>query len=127
MIQSNFIYRAWLKRVIDADTLELFIFQADYGFKEYKVTVKKIRLKGIDCWESRHTDREHKIKGLRAKRRVQELCNGRWLRVHTYKDEMSFTRWIGSVFYTDKEKKEHSLVKTLREEGHEKVLEGDNL
>lgn len=115
MIESTHVYKAWLKRVIDADTVELFIFQVDYGFSEYKITVKQVRLLGIDCWESRHKDPYHKSKGKIAKDDVVRWLTGKWLEVHTHQNKKSFERWIGEVFIDG-----DNLKHLLRKAGHEK-------
>ena len=57
-----FEYKAQLIRVIDGDTLDARI---DLGFSVF--VKKRIRLHGIDTWESRTRNLEEKKKGLAAK------------------------------------------------------------
>jgi micrococcal nuclease len=60
-----FEYKAQLIRVIDGDTLDCRI---DLGFSVF--VKKRVRLMGIDTWESRTRDLEEKKKGLAAKSRL---------------------------------------------------------
>ena len=61
-------YKAKLIRVIDGDTVDAMV---DLGFNTW--TKKRIRLAGIDAFESRTRDKEEKKKGLRAKERLIEV------------------------------------------------------
>jgi len=61
-------YKAQLIRVIDGDTLDCRI---DLGFSVF--VKKRVRLMGIDTWESRTRDLEEKKKGLAAKSRLIEM------------------------------------------------------
>ena len=61
-------YNAELIRLIDGDTCDARI---DLGFDVH--VNKRIRLMGIDTWESRTRDLEEKKKGLAAKARLKEL------------------------------------------------------
>ena len=63
-----FEYKAQLIRVVDGDTLDCRI---DLGFSVF--VKKRVRLMGIDTWESRTRDLEEKKKGLAAKSRLIEL------------------------------------------------------
>jgi len=60
-----FEYKAQLIRVIDGDTIDCRI---DLGFSVF--VKKRVRLMGIDTWESRTRDLEEKKKGLAAKSRL---------------------------------------------------------
>ena len=61
-------YSAELTRIVDGDTLDCII---DIGFSVF--VKKRVRLYGIDTWESRTRDLEEKKKGLAAKARLKEL------------------------------------------------------
>ena len=63
-----FEYNAEVLRVVDGDTLDARI---DLGFDVH--VKKRIRLHGIDTWESRTRDAEEKKKGIAAKTRLVEL------------------------------------------------------
>ena len=58
-------YKAELLRIVDGDTLDALI---DIGFDVF--VKKRIRLFGMDTWESRTRDLEEKAKGLAAKARL---------------------------------------------------------
>ena len=63
-----YTYNAKLDRVVDGDTVDALV---DLGFDTWKKV--RIRLQGIDAWESRTRDLEEKEKGLIAKARNKEL------------------------------------------------------
>ena len=63
-----FEYNAEVLRIVDGDTLDARI---DLGFDVH--VNKRIRLMGIDTWESRARDKAEKAKGLAAKARLKEL------------------------------------------------------
>ena len=63
-----YYYNAKLDRVVDGDTIDALV---DLGFDTWKHV--RIRLNGIDAYESRTRDLKEKEKGLRAKARVEEL------------------------------------------------------
>ena len=74
-------YQAELARVVDGDTLDCII---DIGFSVF--VKKRVRLYGIDTWESRTRDLEEKKKGLAAKARLKELLkeNGNYFTLISY-------------------------------------------
>tara|TARA_B100000900_G_scaffold414042_2_gene439551 strand:+ start:3303 stop:3653 length:351 start_codon:yes stop_codon:yes gene_type:complete len=57
-----YTYNAKLERVVDGDTVDALV---DLGFDTWKKV--RIRLNGIDAWESRTRDLDEKKKGLAAK------------------------------------------------------------
>ena len=61
-------YKAKLIRVIDGDTIDAMV---DLGFNTW--VKKRIRLAGINAYESRTRDKEEKKKGLAAKARLEQL------------------------------------------------------
>tara|TARA_B110000238_G_scaffold115546_1_gene125416 strand:- start:1350 stop:1811 length:462 start_codon:yes stop_codon:yes gene_type:complete len=63
------IYRCSLDRVIDGDTIDVYI---DLGFDV--MTRKRCRLLGIDTPESRTSDKEEKKYGLQSKQKLKEWC-----------------------------------------------------
>jgi len=63
-----YCYNAKLDRVVDGDTIDAMV---DLGFSTWKHV--RIRLSGIDAYESRTRDLVEKEKGLKAKARVEEL------------------------------------------------------
>lgn len=63
-----YTYNATLLRVVDGDTIDALI---DLGFNTH--VKKRIRLYGMDAWESRTRDKVEKKKGLAAKERLAEI------------------------------------------------------
>lgn len=99
-----YIYKAEVLKVIDGDTLEL---KVDLGFNAF--CVERIRLLGIDAFETRTKDPVEKIKGLEIKRRLTDFLS-------VYKDvflkstkDQTFNRWLGDVFI-DKELNKNIVV-----------------
>ena len=62
-------YKCELLRVVDGDTFDVNI---DLGFS-VKLCKQRIRLMGIDTWESRTRNKEEKVKGLAAKAFTKDL------------------------------------------------------
>ena len=69
-----FVYQAELDRVVDGDTVDVIL---DLGF-DVKLHKQRVRLHGIDTPESRTRDLAEKKLGLAAKKRLQELCFGKF-------------------------------------------------
>ena len=69
-----FVYQAELDRVVDGDTVDVVL---DLGF-DVKLHKQRVRLHGIDTPESRTRDLAEKKLGLAAKKRLQELCVGKF-------------------------------------------------
>ena len=68
-MKECFVYNAELIRCVDGDTVDAWI---DLGFN---IKIKKrIRLMGVDTWESRTRDLEEKKKGLEAKAYTKKFC-----------------------------------------------------
>jgi len=63
-----YTYHATVDRVVDGDTVDALI---DLGFDTWKKV--RIRMMGMDAWESRTRDKEEKKKGLAAKARLIEI------------------------------------------------------
>ena len=69
---TPFVYNAILERVIDGDTI---VVTLDLGFSVF-LKKQTVRLAGIDTPESRTRNLEEKALGLKAKKRLIELCVG---------------------------------------------------
>ena len=89
---------AIVERVVDGDTIDVSI---DLGFSVW--IKQRLRLWGIDAWESRTKDAEEKVKGLAAKQFVENCCpNGTVVMVEIKKWEGKFGRAIAIVeFHND--------------------------
>lgn len=81
-------------RIIDGDTVELNI---DLGFNIHHVI--RGRLYNVNAPEIfSGTDKEN---GMKAKEHLQMLIEGCEVVVNTYKDRMSFNRWVVEIEYQD--------------------------
>jgi micrococcal nuclease len=89
-MEPAYVYRATLSRVVDGDTYELDI---DLGFRVH--TIIPVRLHGIDVYE-RNTPQ-----GIEATAFAHKLLSGRELVVQSYKDQMTFARWVGDIWVDD--------------------------
>lgn len=90
-MQPAYRYRAICDRVIDADTLKL---RVDLGFGVW--TVVTVRVRGIDTPELRT------VSGEAARAAVVRLFESNpSIVIESYKDQMTFARWVADVFVAD--------------------------
>jgi len=120
---DKYVYRGKLERVVDGDTIDALI---DVGFDIW--IKKRIRYKGIDCWESRTRDLEEKKKGLAAKERNKELLESvsskpGLFRLKSY-GVGKYGRVLGEIFIEDIDGNQFNVNEKLIEEGHAYVYEG---
>ena len=120
---DKYIYRGKLERVVDGDTIDALI---DVGFDIW--VKKRIRYKGIDCWESRTRDLDEKKKGLAAKERNKKLLEEvsskpGYFRLKSY-GVGKYGRVLGEIFIEDNDGKQYNINETLITEGHAYVYEG---
>ena len=111
-------YSCKLERVVDGDTCDALI---DLGFNTW--AKRRIRFKGVDCWESRTRDLDEKKKGLAAKAYVKDLLEN--------SDDGKFSiishgvgkygRVLGEIFVKGHET---SINQLLIENGHAYEYEG---
>ena len=116
---NKYEYKAILDRVVDGDTCDAMI---DLGFNTW--VKKRIRFKGVDCWESRTRDLDEKKKGLAAKEFVKKLLE--------YSDEGKFVlkshgvgkygRVLGELYVKGHET---SVNELLKENGHAYEYHGE--
>ena len=85
-------YKAELLRIVDGDTLDALI---DIGFDVF--VKKRIRLFGMDTWESRTRDLEEKKKGLAAKARNKELLEQGVFKLKSF-GTGKYGRVLGEIF-----------------------------
>lgn len=91
-------YKAKITRVVDGDTVDALI---DCGFSVFRQ--ERIRLYGIDAYESRTRDKKEKKKGLAAKARLKELVKDgkNFVIVRTEIDKKGkFGRLLGRLYRT---------------------------
>ena len=107
-------YNAKLIRVIDGDTIDCYL---DLGFNI--ILKERVRLKGIDTPETRTKDLDEKVKGLAAKKRVEDLFIGVDKFVITTEIRKGkYGRILGTIILPEHEL---SLNEILLHEGHAKV------
>lgn len=113
-----FEYSAKVVRVVDGDTLDA---EIDIGFDVF--VKKRIRLYGIDTWESRTRDLAEKEKGLAAKARLIELlaANGNKFMLQSH-ELGKYGRVLGSIILDD----DRDACDILLEEGHAYSYDGGN-
>jgi len=116
-------YQAELTRIVDGDTLDCII---DIGFSVF--VKKRIRLYGIDTWESRTRDLEEKKKGLAAKARNKELlekvsAKSGYFRLKSY-GVGKYGRVLGEIFIQDANGVQMNVNQTLITEGHAYIYDG---
>lgn len=112
-----YTYKSRLDRVVDGDTVDAFI---DLGFDTH--VKKRIRLYGMDAWESRTRDKEEKVKGLAAKARLIQILdenNNEFILVSHGVGK--FGRCLGELFLTSDS---DSINNQLISEGHAKKYYG---
>ena len=112
-----YTYNAQLDRVVDGDTVDALI---DLGFDTH--VKKRIRLYGMDAWESRTRDKEEKVKGLAAKARLIQILdenNNEFILVSHGVGK--FGRCLGELFLTSDS---DSINNQLITEGHAKKYNG---
>ena len=112
-----YTYKAKVTRVVDGDTVDALI---DLGFDTH--VKKRIRLYGMDAWESRTRNKEEKVKGLAAKARLKEILketNNEFILV-SY-GVCKFVRCLGELFLT---MDSDSINNQLVSEGHAKKYYG---
>jgi len=103
-------YEATIRRWVDGDTVDVDI---DLGFGIIFHN-QRVRLYGIDAYESRTRDLEEKSKGLAAKEFVNEMAPvGSKVTLITYK-EGKYGRILGEIFIDG----DTNLNKVLTEKGH---------
>jgi micrococcal nuclease len=120
---DKYIYRGKLERVVDGDTIDALI---DVGFDIW--VKKRIRYKGIDCWESRTRDLDEKKKGLAAKERNKELLETvsnkpGYFRLKSY-GVGKYGRVLGEIFIQDVNNDILCINEKLIKEGHAYTYEG---
>ena len=103
-----FVYQAELDRIVDGDTLDCIL---DLGF-DVKLHKQRVRLHGIDTPESRTRDIAEKKLGLAAKKRLGELCKGKF-RVKSL-GKGKYGRILGIPYTEDGE----DICQILIKEGH---------
>ena len=119
-----YTYYATLDRVVDGDTLDAII---DLGFDTFKKV--RVRMMGMDAWESRTRDKKEKVKGLAAKARLIEILkNNEDKFVIVSHGVGKYGRCLGEIYVEETEHSDNhpevSVNKMLINEGHAKEYYG---
>jgi endonuclease YncB( thermonuclease family) len=102
-VPPTYTYKAFLKKVIDGDTLEVII---DLGFQTF--ITQRLRLKSIDT-----PDRDTK-EGLASKQFVESiLSNVKFLIIKTYSHD-KYDRYLVDVFFLDGDVSEENVIQKGR-------------
>lgn len=116
--KPNYTYRATLDRVIDGDTIDVYL---DLGC--HTTVHKRLRFLELDTEELRGGTDESKAKAQAAKARVIELLEGAsQIYVSTeMDDEGKYGRLLAYVWYEDADGNPHNLNTQMVAEGFQKV------
>ena len=116
-VDMDYIYKIKVTRVIDGDTIDA---EIDLGFN--MTLSKRIRLHGIDTPETRTRDKEEKLRGFAAKRRLQQIVDEQSNILYLKSlDQGKFGRCIGVLFEENFD--DQSINDLLVQEGHAVVYD----
>jgi micrococcal nuclease len=116
-VDMDYIYKIKVTRVIDGDTIDA---EIDLGFN--MTLSKRIRLHGIDTPETRTRDKEEKLRGFAAKRRLQQIIDEQSNILYLKSlDQGKFGRCIGVLFEENFD--DQSINDLLVQEGHAVVYD----
>jgi len=96
MLEDRYVRQARVVRVVDGDTIDLAI---DLGFDVW--VRERVRLAGVDAYESRTRDLVEKAKGLRATGFVEQWCAGHGMQVMLHSTNFAtgkFGRILGVIY-----------------------------
>jgi endonuclease YncB( thermonuclease family) len=105
--KPGYTYKAFLKEVIDGDTLWVVL---DAGMRE--VRREKLRLRGIDCPEL------NTVEGQKAKKFVEKILEGVPSLTVLSSKNATYDRYEADVFFTDKEGKQVYLNNEILKNGY---------
>ena len=92
-------------RDFDGDTIDLRVPLSPFSL----MTHIRVRLLGINAWESRISSADEKVKGLIVKKRLTELTEDSVTLCLTKKDK--YGRWLGELFKGKSSVNERMLIK----------------
>ena len=116
--EPHFTYKATLDRVVDGDTIDVFI---DVGF--HTTMKKRLRFLELDTEELRSSDAARRVLAKEAKARVIELLESATaLYVQTKMDKTGkYGRLLAYVWYNDAAGTQHNLNEQMVTEGFQKA------
>lgn len=114
MKNMEYIYRVFVERVVDGDTIDV---EVDLGF-DIKLK-KRVRLSGINAPEIRTRDKKEKAAGYKSKEALENIVkeNNNILYMFS-EDKGKYGRCIGTLFEMDFD--DESINDRMIQEGHAK-------
>jgi len=101
--------RAVCRHIVDGDTADFFV---DLGWMQYAYVT--VRFFDVDTPEIRGTTGAEREAAFQAKARVGELLLDRPVLLKTYKDAMTFGRFVATIWFADAENAFPDLPGTFR-------------
>ena len=101
MQQNYYLYKATVTRVVDGDTVDL---EVDLGMNILvKERVRLARINTPETYGVKKTSEEYKA-GVKAKRRLAELVEGKQVTIETIKDRKGkYGRYIAELYVLEKD------------------------
>jgi micrococcal nuclease len=93
MIERTFEYYGYCTRVIDGDTIEVYV---DMGFEiHHKIRVRLLNVLAPELFSG---PADVRVKGKVARDYLDILLRGRYVKIQTVKDHTTFNRYIATVW-----------------------------
>lgn len=93
MIERTYEYYGYCTRVVDGDTIEVYV---DMGFEiHHKIRVRLLNVLAPEIFSG---PVEVRAKGKIAKDYLDTLLKGRYVKIQTIKDHTTFNRYIATVW-----------------------------
>ena len=93
MIERTFEYYGYCTRVIDGDTIEVYV---DMGFEiHHKIRVRLLNVLAPEIFSG---PPEGRAKGKLAKDYLSSILSGQYIKIQTVKDHTTFNRYIATVW-----------------------------
>jgi len=101
MQKNYYLYKATVTRVVDGDTVDL---EVDLGMSVFvKQRIRLARINTPETYGVKKNSMEYKA-GIKAKRRLQELVEGKEIALETVKDKKGkYGRYLGELYVLDKD------------------------
>lgn len=105
MIERTYEYYGYCTRVIDGDTIEVYV---DMGFEiHHKIRVRLLNVLAPEIFSG---SPEARAKGKIAKEYLNSILSGRYVKIQTVKDHTTFNRYIATVWVDEPDEFNDSLT-----------------
>lgn len=125
----DYTYRAKLIRVIDGDTVDVWMDLGCYTYKRSRLRLKDItthRSEYFDTDELRRGSEEEKQRGREARERMSELLGMGDMYVKTMMDaEGKYGRLLAHLYIVEDVEHVIDVINTMVHNGHEKGMTGE--